>query len=121
VIDISGDGPNNTGAPVTLARDRVLSEGVEINGLPVMLKAPDPTFSIGDLDLYYEACVIGGPSAFVIPVTDVAGFATAIRQKLILEIAQRMPPPRLRPAAAQEVDCGVGEALYERWRRNMDP
>lgn len=124
VIDISGDGPNNTGAPVTLARDRVLSQGVEINGLPVMLKAPDPTFSIGDLDLYYEDCVIGGPAAFVIPVTNVAGFATAIRQKLILEIAQALPDPRplrLRPAAGQGVDCGVGEALYERWRRNMDP
>jgi hypothetical protein len=121
VIDVSGDGPNNTGAPVTLARDRVLAEGVEINGLPIMLKAPDPTFSIIELDAYYEDCVIGGPAAFVIPVTDVAGFATAIRQKLILEIAGRAPPPRLRLAQGAGPDCGVGEALYERWRRNMDP
>ncbi len=124
VIDISGDGPNNTGAPVTLARDRVLSAGIEINGLPVMLKDVDTVFSVEDLDLYYEDCVIGGPAAFAIPVTDVTGFTTAIRQKLVLEIAQLAPDPRplrLRPAQARRVDCGVGEALYDRWRRNLDP
>jgi len=124
VIDISGDGPNNTGAPVTLARDRVLATGIEINGLPVMLKDVDTVFSVEDLDLYYEDCVIGGPAAFAIPVTDIAGFTTAIRQKLVLEIAQASPDPRplrLRPAQGRAVDCGVGEALYDRWRRNLDP
>src|SRR5947199_6747499 len=34
VIDISGDGPNNDGAPVTGARDAALQEGITINGLP---------------------------------------------------------------------------------------
>src|SRR5436309_28362 len=42
VIDISGDGPNNNGAPVTGARDAALQKGITINGLPIMLKEPAP-------------------------------------------------------------------------------
>src|SRR6201987_2113377 len=38
VVDVSGDGANNSGAFVTLARDDVLAAGMTINGLPVMLK-----------------------------------------------------------------------------------
>ncbi|PKQ03613.1 MAG: hypothetical protein CVT71_03010, partial [Alphaproteobacteria bacterium HGW-Alphaproteobacteria-10] len=68
VIDVSGDGPNNMGGPVEAARDRTLARGVEINGLPLMIREPDPLFSVRDLDIYYEECVIGGPSAFMIPV-----------------------------------------------------
>src|SRR5215204_5785219 len=41
VIDVSGDGPNNTGRMVTLARDEAVRQGVTINGLPFMLKRPD--------------------------------------------------------------------------------
>jgi hypothetical protein len=44
VIDVSGDGANNSGPPVTLIRDEVLADGVTINGLPIMLKRPN-TFS----------------------------------------------------------------------------
>ena len=40
VIDISGDGPNNDGAPVTGARDAALAKGIVINGLPIMVKEP---------------------------------------------------------------------------------
>ena len=40
VIDISGDGNNNMGPPVTIMRDQVLAEGITINGLPIMLKRP---------------------------------------------------------------------------------
>jgi hypothetical protein len=66
VIDISGDGPNNSGEPVAGARDAALAKGITINGLPIMLKEPSPRKDdIEDLDLYYEDCVIGGPDAFV--------------------------------------------------------
>jgi hypothetical protein len=37
VIDISGDGPNNDGPPVTPVRDQALAKGIVINGLPVMM------------------------------------------------------------------------------------
>ena len=34
VIDVSGDGSNNQGRPVTQARDDALAQGITINGLP---------------------------------------------------------------------------------------
>jgi hypothetical protein len=37
VIDVSGDGSNNMGLPVTIMRDEVLAAGITINGLPIML------------------------------------------------------------------------------------
>ncbi len=121
VIDVSGDGPNNLGGGVEAARDRTLARGIEINGLPLMLGPADPIFSIADLDIYYEECVIGGPAAFVIPVLDVASFAAAIRQKLVLEIAGAPPIDREAPRrAAGRIDCFIGEKLYERWRRARD-
>ncbi len=60
VIDISGDGPNNNGTPVTGARDAALAKGITINGLPIMVKEPSySTMDIDNLDFYYEDCVIG--------------------------------------------------------------
>ncbi|HEX3170184.1 MAG TPA: DUF1194 domain-containing protein, partial [Burkholderiales bacterium] len=40
VIDISGDGPNNNGAPVVISRDAAVEKGIVINGLPIMVKEP---------------------------------------------------------------------------------
>src|SRR5262249_36210222 len=65
VVDVSGDGANNSGSFVTLVRDDVLAAGITINGLPIMLKRPNSfTMDIENLDVYYEDCVIGGPGAF---------------------------------------------------------
>ena len=89
VVDVSGDGPNNMGVPVTVARDPLVALGVTINGLPIMIKRPGGFASIENLDIYYEDCVIGGPGAFLVPVTDIQKLASAIRRKLVLEIAAR--------------------------------
>src|SRR4029079_18590848 len=71
VIDISGDGPNNNGVPVTGARDAALEKGITINGLPIMVKEPSySTMDIDNLDIYYEDCVIGGPGSFVVTIKD---------------------------------------------------
>ncbi len=113
VIDISGDGPNNMGAPVAEARAAVLAQGIEINGLPILLRTASGPFALGDLDLYYEDCVIGGPSAFVIPVRAPAEFVAAIRQKLVTEISGTTPPARIRPVAP--IDCMIGEKMRRRW------
>ena len=40
VIDVSGDGANNQGRPVTQARDEAVAKGITINGLPLLLKRP---------------------------------------------------------------------------------
>src|SRR5712672_1610208 len=80
VIDISGDGPNNNGTPVTIARDAALEKGIVINGLPIMVREPSySTIDIENLDLYYEDCVIGGPGAFIMTIKDREKFQEAIR------------------------------------------
>ena len=55
VIDVSGDGANNSGDLVALTRDDVLSAGITINGLPIMLNRPNfGSVDINELDIYYE-------------------------------------------------------------------
>ncbi len=119
VIDVSGDGPNNMGAPIVPARDRVLAAGVTINGLPLMIRPSMRGAPAGhSLDSYYRDCVIGGPGAFVLPVRDATELAEAIRQKLILDIAQRPPEVSGRVVLAQAgapVDCLIGERLRRRY------
>jgi hypothetical protein len=84
IIDVSGDGSNNSGRDVTAARDEAVRDGVAINGLPILTVEPG-------LDIYYRDHVIGGPGAFMIPVKDYDGFADAILKKLINEIAAVEP------------------------------
>jgi hypothetical protein len=119
VIDVSGDGANNNGPPVTLVRDEVLAKGTTINGLPIMLKKPNlMTMDIEDLDIYYEDCVIGGPGAFVIPIKQREKFTEAIRTKLVQEVAGRMSAPQIVPVAANapRISCTIGEQKWrERW------
>jgi Protein of unknown function (DUF1194) len=116
VIDISGDGPNNDGAPVTSARDAALQKGITINGLPIMVKEPSyATTDIENLDLYYEDCVIGGPGAFVVTIKDREKFQEAIRTKLVLEVAGLTPERRIVPAAEKDprVPCLIGEKKWQ--------
>lgn len=127
VIDVSGDGPNNRGRPVTEVRDRVVAQGIVINGLPIMLHPGRGYWGIGgDLDIYYRDCVIGGHGAFVVAVREPAELARAIRRKLIQEIAgwEPVPEPDIIPAAWDGLvipmqrgptDCLIGEKLRRNW------
>jgi hypothetical protein len=88
VIDVSGDGVNNSGPPAELARDRAVAEGITINGLPILNDRP--TFGRAPpvpLDIYYRDSVIGGQGAFMIAAEDFEAFGNAVRRKLIREIA----------------------------------
>jgi hypothetical protein len=93
VIDISGDGSNNRGRPVTLARDEAVAAGVIINGLPILALEPD-------LDRYYQNSVIGGPGSFVVAAKDFEHFGEAILKKLITEIAAHGPVRAAQRVAA---------------------
>src|SRR5271169_629470 len=121
VIDISGDGPNNNGAPIIPARDTALAKGITINGLPIMVKEPSySTMDIENLDWYYEDCVIGGPGSFVVAIKDREKFKEAIRTKLLLEVAGLTPEHRIVPVAEKEprVSCLIGEKIWQdRWGR----
>jgi hypothetical protein len=121
VIDISGDGPNNDGTPVTGARDEALSKGIIINGLPIMVKEPSySTMDIENLDWYYKDCVTGGRGSFVVPIKDREKFKEAIRTKLLMEVAGRTPDRPLIRIADNEprVSCLIGEQIWhDRWGR----
>ena len=118
VIDVSGDGPNNSGPLVVPQRDDIVAAGITINGLPLMLNRPNSfSMDIADLDIYFEDCVIGGPGAFVIPVRDRAQFKEAIRTKLIMEVAE-LKGARVQPVQARQprVSCTIGEQMWrDRW------
>jgi hypothetical protein len=98
VIDISGDGRTNDGPPAELVRDKLVTQGFVINGLPVMMnrtnfgRPPDT-----GLDKYYEENVIGGPGSFLIPAESFDDFGRAVRSKLIREISG-LSRPRATPA-----------------------
>ena len=116
VIDISGDGPNNDGRPVLQARERALAAGLVINGLPIMVDGGASPWSIPDLDVYYERCVIGGPGAFSIPVYAWEDFPLAVRRKLVLELAQATVLPEIGGGlSAEPYDCFIGEKKRQEW------
>ncbi len=96
-IDISGDGPNNTGPPVYQVRDEIAAKRITINGLPVISTGEygqgDWRIYYGELENYYVNCVIGGPRAFAIPAKGFQEFAEAVRRKLVLEISDSAPAP----------------------------
>jgi hypothetical protein len=97
VIDVSGDGVNNSGPPAEVARDRAVAEGITINGLPILNDRP--TFGRPPpvpLDVYFRESVIGGAGAFVIAAEDFESFGQAVRRKLIREIAGLGGPVMMR-------------------------
>ncbi|MDD9909155.1 MAG: DUF1194 domain-containing protein [Ahrensia sp.] len=122
VIDVSGDGPNNSGRPVLEARDAAIASGIIINGLPLMTsEGMGSQFQLHDLDEYYRACVVGGPGSFVIPVHDWKEFPNAVRRKLVLELASAPAVPLIRATVSGKnetgYDCLIGEKI---WRQFMD-
>ena len=91
-IDVSGDGTNNAGRDVTLARDEAVAKGVTINGIVILSDRPmswnpEHTNPPGGLAAYYRNNVIGGTGAFVMSANDFQSFGKALIGKLIAEIA----------------------------------
>jgi hypothetical protein len=103
-IDVSGDGTNNSGRDVALARDAAVAKGVTINGLVILSERPmawnpEHTNPPGGLASYYRENVMGGPGAFVVVAEDFNSFGQAIIKKLVAEIALA-PPPSKRQGVA---------------------
>jgi hypothetical protein len=96
VIDVSGDGTNNSGRSVTEARDEAVAAGLTVNGLVILSEVPLPTNPLhthppGGLTAYYENNVIGGPGAFVVEAQNFEAFGQSLISKLIKEIALALP------------------------------
>lgn len=111
VVDISSDGFNNNGPRVDRIRDKLVYNGVTINGLPLM--AGNGAGSKASLALYFQDCVIGGFGAFMEPMLNWDEFGPTLNRKLVLEISghEQAPVhlaaslPNLRP----KMDCLLGE------------
>jgi hypothetical protein len=92
IIDISGDGTNNSGRPVVDARDEAVAAGITINGLVIINEHPNPGYFAHTqppegLPEYYRQNVVGGPGSFLLTVRDFSSFGEAITNKLVSEIA----------------------------------
>lgn len=106
IIDISANGTNNDGMPVTAARDRVVAKGYVVNAIVLAHSEPGVT---DDLPAYFRDSVIGGPGAFVIVPDSASDYSTALQRKLVLEIGATVPrpdngPPSMRIARVAEFD-----------------
>jgi hypothetical protein len=102
VIDISGDGNNNSGRSVTDARDDALAKGITINALVILTPIaesfrPEHTNPPGGLEKYFQDNVIGGFGAFTVVAESHESFGRALTKKLIAEIAG-LPRPQLAAA-----------------------
>lgn len=99
VIDISGDGHNNSGRLVTEARDEALAKGIVINAL-VILTPPEESFRPqhtnppGGLEKYFKDNVIGGDGAFTLVARGHETFGRVLTKKLIQEVAY-VPGPEI--------------------------
>jgi hypothetical protein len=94
VIDVAGDGTNNSGGDVNSARDAAVAAGMTVNGLAIINEHPAAWLNAhvqppGGLDNYYRQNVTGGPGSFVIDVHDFRDFQTGLIRKLVEEIAAR--------------------------------
>jgi hypothetical protein len=103
IIDVSGDGTNNSGRAVTEARDDAITAGITINALAIINEHPEGVYAQNHvrppegLPDYFRQNVIGGPGSFLLQVDGFSSFADAITQKLISEIAAL-------PAAVQHAE-----------------
>ncbi|MEO1291956.1 MAG: DUF1194 domain-containing protein [Pseudomonadota bacterium] len=80
VVDVSGDGVNNDGAPPIYFRKLGRLRDLTINGLVIRNDRPDPY-------AYFYEQVIQGPGAFVIDIDDYYDYADAMKRKLIRELS----------------------------------
>ena len=79
IIDVSGDGSDNSGVDIDQARARIAAAGITVNGLPIL--ADDPTLAD-----YYQKQVIVGPTSFIEPARDFEDYVRAIKEKLLREL-----------------------------------
>jgi hypothetical protein len=95
VIDVSGDGTNNLGPAVELARDAAVQAGAVINGLAIYNKEAAQeggylelhTNPPGGIAKYYREHVTGGSGSFVLNIETFDTFGEAMIRKLVSEIA----------------------------------
>ena len=114
VVDISGDGTNNSGFAIVPVRDALVARGITINGLPIAVEDNQPfnSWQPGpeQLKAYFENCVIGGQDSFALVVSKSDQFDAVLRRKLMAEIVasiSRVVPTSARAATQASFDCSA--------------
>ena len=93
MIDLSADSANSwSGIPIEVARQAALDAGIVINGLAVLCRSCSGRPVSYDLERAFAERIIGGPGSFVFTTHGDEQFATAVRNKLVLEIAGAPAP-----------------------------
>ena len=94
IIDVSGDGANNSGEDIRAARDAALKHGVTtINGLVILSSMYGPQYLVehthppGGLAAYYRQNVIGGTAAFVSSAEGFESFDRSLIAKIVEELS----------------------------------
>jgi len=82
ILNIVGNGIDNVGEGAAPARDRLVAQGITINGVAL---GYDRT-----IYEYYHREVIGGPTAFVLPAHDPSTLTEVLARKFSLEIASNL-------------------------------
>jgi len=95
-IDVSGDGRNNVGIPLSMPQKKANALGIVINGLPIITYTNADSF---DLENYYREEVIQGPGAFIEIADDYEDFARAFLRKLLREISPLVSQENSEPRA----------------------
>lgn len=80
VIDVSGDGPSNEGAPPAEFHQRILKRGITVNAIAIEQSEPG-------LTAYFFENVIRGEGAFVVTANSFEEYPDRIRRKLLREVA----------------------------------
>ena len=104
VIDVCGDGTNNSGREITTVRDEAVAAGLTINALVIHSEPANAWIAAhvnppGGLTNWFRENVIGGLGGFVHEVEDFSSSGQGITRKLITEIAGLNPAQTF--AAAQ--------------------
>jgi len=93
VIDFSGDSSySGGGVPVAEARAAILADDIVINGLAILCRDCATGRPVNyDLEGAFATFIIGGPGSFVITADSNTKFAEAVRRKILLEVAGKVP------------------------------
>lgn len=83
VIDLSGDGKSNEGAPPEDIKEALAAAGFVINGLSIEGET-------SQLTEYYRTRVIAGPNSFVIPAFGFDDYPEKIKKKMIREVTKQV-------------------------------
>lgn len=94
IIDISGDGANNSGPEVAASRAAALAHGVTaINGLVILSSNEGPSYLVehthppGGLAAYYRQNVTGGLASFVTTAEGFESFDRSLIAKIVEELS----------------------------------